>query len=162
MDRERDVNSAAASRREFPASGALATARPKLARPAPASSSFELRQSFALGPAGVFLKHDSPALLAKSVREIAGRSWMDQNLFRDVLQGPSSLDRAARSKSFTTRERETLQYLLEGLSNKEIAGKFSISESAVKATLQQLFNKTEVRTRSQLVRIALEQYRDER
>ncbi len=32
-------------------------------------------------------------------------------------------------------------------------------ESSVKATLQQLFSKTGVRTRSQLVRIALEQYR---
>jgi two-component system nitrate/nitrite response regulator NarL len=36
----------------------------------------------------------------------------------------------------------------------------SISESAVKNTLQQLFGKTGVRTRSQLVRIALERYRD--
>jgi two-component system nitrate/nitrite response regulator NarL len=35
-----------------------------------------------------------------------------------------------------------------------------VSESSVKATLQQLFSKTGVRTRSQLVRIALEHYRD--
>jgi two-component system nitrate/nitrite response regulator NarL len=35
-----------------------------------------------------------------------------------------------------------------------------ISESAVKNTLQHLFAKTEVRTRGQLVRVALEQYRD--
>ena len=35
-----------------------------------------------------------------------------------------------------------------------------ISESAVKNTLQQLFAKTGVRTRSQLVRVALESYRN--
>jgi two-component system, NarL family, nitrate/nitrite response regulator NarL len=46
------------------------------------------------------------------------------------------------------------------MANKEIAGRMEISESAVKNTLQQLFAKTNVRTRSQLVRVALEQYRD--
>jgi DNA-binding NarL/FixJ family response regulator len=46
--------------------------------------------------------------------------------------------------------------LFEGLTNKEIATELEVSESAIKATLQQLFQKTRVRTRSQLVRIALE------
>ncbi|MGO9084306.1 MAG: response regulator transcription factor [Candidatus Sulfotelmatobacter sp.] len=50
--------------------------------------------------------------------------------------------------------------VVQGLSNKEIASSMNISESAVKNTLQQLFGKTEVRTRSQLVRVALERYRD--
>src|ERR1017187_10194341 len=36
--------------------------------------------------------------------------------------------------------------------------RIGVSESSVKATLQQLFSKTGVRTRSQLVRITLEQY----
>jgi two-component system nitrate/nitrite response regulator NarL len=35
-----------------------------------------------------------------------------------------------------------------------------ISESSVKNTFQQLFGKIGVRTRSQLVRVALERYRD--
>jgi two-component system nitrate/nitrite response regulator NarL len=35
-----------------------------------------------------------------------------------------------------------------------------ISESAVKNTLQQLFAETQVRTRGQLVRVAMERYRD--
>ncbi|MBL9081411.1 MAG: ribbon-helix-helix protein, CopG family, partial [Planctomycetales bacterium] len=43
---------------------------------------------------------------------------------------------------------------------KEIAAELGISESAAKASLQQLFAKTGVRTRSQLVRVALEQHRD--
>jgi two-component system nitrate/nitrite response regulator NarL len=52
-----------------------------------------------------------------------------------------------------------LSYVFEGMANKEIADRIKVSESAVKATLQQLFAKTGVRTRSQLVRVALEQYR---
>lgn len=61
--------------------------------------------------------------------------------------------------SMSTREMEVLRLLVQGLANKEIASRMDISESAVKNTLQQLFAKTDVRTRSQLVRVALEQYR---
>ncbi len=58
------------------------------------------------------------------------------------------------------REMDVLRFLVQGLANKEIASLMEVSESTVKNTLQQLFAKTNVRTRSQLVRVALEQYRD--
>jgi two-component system, LuxR family, sensor kinase FixL len=73
--------------------------------------------------------------------------------------GPGSLDQRERP-SLNNRELEALRLVVQGLSNKEIASRMTISESAVKNTLQQLFAKTEVRTRSQLVRVALERYRD--
>ncbi len=60
----------------------------------------------------------------------------------------------------TDRELSVLRLVVQGLANKEIAGSLSISESTVKNTLQQLFAKSNVRTRSRLVREALEQYRD--
>jgi DNA-binding CsgD family transcriptional regulator len=47
------------------------------------------------------------------------------------------------------------------LSNKEIAWHLQISESYVKAILQALFEKTGVRTRGQLTRVALEHYEDQ-
>ena len=59
-----------------------------------------------------------------------------------------------------SRESDVLRLVVQGLANKEIASRLNVSESVVKNTLQQLFAKTEVRTRSQLVRVALEQYRD--
>ena len=49
-----------------------------------------------------------------------------------------------------------LRGVFAGLANKEIAAQLGISEGYVKAVLQQLFGKTGVRTRAQLVRIALE------
>ena len=54
------------------------------------------------------------------------------------------------------RESDVLRLLVQGLANKEIASQLNVSESVAKNTLQQLFSKTEVRTRSQLVRVALE------
>jgi two-component system sensor kinase FixL len=77
---------------------------------------------------------------------------------------PSSLnsvpeDRQERTQ-LSSRELDALRLVVQGLANKEIASRMEISESAVKNTLQQLFAKTDVRTRGQLVRVALERYRD--
>jgi PAS domain S-box-containing protein len=73
--------------------------------------------------------------------------------------GPSGSDDQERA-ALNNRELEALRLVVQGLANKEIASRMEISESAVKNTLQQLFAKTEVRTRGQLVRVALERYRD--
>ena len=72
---------------------------------------------------------------------------------------PLAIDNAQRAL-LTGRESDVLRYLVQGHANKEIAANMDISESTVKNTLQQLFARTGVRTRSQLVRVALEQYRD--
>jgi len=58
------------------------------------------------------------------------------------------------------KEVDVLRFLVQGLSNKEIAARLGIGESAVKHVFQQLFSKIGVRTRSQLVRVAVEEYRD--
>jgi two-component system nitrate/nitrite response regulator NarL len=47
------------------------------------------------------------------------------------------------------------------LTNKDIGARLEISESAVKSSLRQLFEKLGVRTRAQLVKVALERYRDQ-
>jgi DNA-binding CsgD family transcriptional regulator len=70
-----------------------------------------------------------------------------------------SFDRRVRAP-LNPRELDVLRLVVQGLANKEIAARMEISESGVKNTLQQLFAKSEVRTRSQLVRVALERYRD--
>jgi anti-anti-sigma factor len=56
----------------------------------------------------------------------------------------------------TEREQAVLKGVFDGLTNKEIASHLHITEASVKFTLQQLFEKTGARTRSQLVRIALQ------
>jgi DNA-binding NarL/FixJ family response regulator len=56
---------------------------------------------------------------------------------------------------------EVLQGLFHGLANKQIAAQLQAPESTVKSIIQQLFEKTGVRTRGQLVRIAMEKYRDQ-
>ena len=114
------------------------------------------------GIAGIFLKHGSPASLIQGIRDtVEGKALFDQGMLRRALeQDAAPAEQQSRSK-LTERERQVLSFVFEGLANKQIADRLEISETAVKASLQQLFAKTGVRTRSQLVRIALEQYRDQ-
>jgi PAS domain S-box-containing protein len=78
----------------------------------------------------------------------------------DVADSSSSHPEQQERAVLNSREMDVLRFLVQGLTNKEIASRMEISESTVKNTLQQLFAKTNIRTRSQLVRVALEQYRD--
>ncbi len=114
------------------------------------------------GISGVFRKHDSAALLAQAIREVmAGKVWLDQEQLQTALTTEAGTPQENRKRPFTEREQQVLSCVFEGLANKEIAARIGASESSVKATLQQLFSKTGVRTRSQLVRIVLEQHRDQ-
>lgn len=111
-----------------------------------------------MGAAGIFLKHNSPGTLAKAIRLVAaGEMWVDQRVIQLMADGVQNREDQGVRRLLTERERQVLKGIFEGLTNKEIAGQIGVSEGAVKATLQQLFQKTRVRTRSQLVRIALEE-----
>jgi DNA-binding NarL/FixJ family response regulator len=113
------------------------------------------------GISGIFMKHDSAALLIEGVRDVlAGKVWFDRELLQEVMSGAGDRQEP-KAERFTERERQVLSGVFEGLVNKEIAERIGVSESSVKATLQQLFSKTGVRTRSQLVRITLEQYKSQ-
>ena len=114
------------------------------------------------GISGVFRKHDSAALLAQGIRDVmAGKVWLDQDQLQTALRAESTPPQGGETRRFTEREQQVLSFVFEGLANKEIAARIGVSEGSVKSTLQQLFSKTGVRTRSQLVRIVLEQYRDQ-
>ncbi|MGB2623767.1 MAG: response regulator transcription factor [Candidatus Acidiferrum sp.] len=114
------------------------------------------------GISGVFMKHGSPTLLIQGIREtMEGRVLFGQDLLRRALQKTEAPGTNQNRSKLTGRERQVLSFVFEGLANKQIAERLQISETAVKASLQQLFAKTGVRTRSQLVRVALEQYQDQ-
>jgi DNA-binding NarL/FixJ family response regulator len=110
-----------------------------------------------LGASGIFLKHNSPGTLAKAVRLImGGEIWVDPKVIQLMADRVDQREEERVSPLLTEREQQVLRGIFEGLTNKEIGAQLGVSDGAVKATLQQLFQKTGVRTRSQLVRIALE------
>jgi len=114
------------------------------------------------GCSGIFMKHSSAASLSQGIRQVmSGKVWLEHDYLRTIFEAPFTEKHkggAAPNRPLSPRERHVLNYILEGLTNKQIADRLDISESSVKASLQQLFDKAGVRTRSQLVRVALEHH----
>ena len=119
----------------------------------------EARRLMRQGVAAIFLKHRPLAELKESIRAVAaGTTLVNQGLSIARDEGAPG---ETVPPTFNDRQRKVLRFVLEGLSNKEIAWRLQISESYVKAILQSLFQKTGVRTRGQLVRVAVEQYENQ-
>ncbi len=116
-------------------------------------------RALGLGVCGIFLKHSPPAQLSEAVRKVmAGETWIDQRCIKFLVQAVERTGARELRKQLSDREHQVLKGVFEGLSNKEIAHRLKLSEASVKSALQQLFVKASVRTRSQLVRVALEEY----
>ncbi len=116
-------------------------------------------RALGLGVCGIFLKHSPPELLIEAIHKVmAGETWIDQRCVQGLIKAVENEGRQARKNQLSDRERDVLKGVFTGSSNKEIASHLNISEASVKSALQQLFIKTGVRTRSQLVRVALEEY----
>ncbi|HEX6895549.1 MAG TPA: response regulator transcription factor [Bryobacteraceae bacterium] len=107
------------------------------------------------GCAGILLKQERPALLMERIRAIAEGEIQDQPA---TAVGENAPGQQRLRASLTPRERAVFRGVFKGGSNKEIATELGISEAMVKAVVQQLFRKAEVRSRGQLVRAAIERF----
>jgi DNA-binding NarL/FixJ family response regulator len=110
------------------------------------------------GVSGIVLKHSDPRYLIEAIHRVqAGETWWDPGILRNAT-GAKGEAAPADVRSLTERQRLVLRSILDGLTNKEIAARLDVSETSVKASIQELFSKAGVRTRGQLVRVAIERY----
>lgn len=111
------------------------------------------------GVADIIFKHSGPQRLVDaivhSMRDDAADADM---LIRELPRSSASRPPSGSDRPLTKRQSTVLRGILDGLPNREIALRMFVSESSVKATVQELFNKAGVRTRSQLVRVAIEKH----
>lgn len=112
------------------------------------------------GACGIFLKHSGLDELLTAIHRVAnGEIWLDPRTLSVLLAGRSATSiRAERTRPLTARQDQVMRGILDGLTNKEIATNLRVSETSVKAVIQELFQKAGVRTRGQLVRITIEQH----
>ena len=102
------------------------------------------------GVQGYLLKGVPSAEIVAAVRAVAqGESFLDSRLAGRVAT------RLARGPSLSLREREVLDLLAEGLSNKEIAARLSVVERTVKFHVSSLMSKLEADNRTHVVTRAL-------
>lgn len=113
-----------------------------------------LREARRAGARGYLLKDSSPALLRRAVRAVhAGDEVFPEALLArlDQPSPPSPLD------ALTPREREVLERIVRGDTNKEIAARLGISPRTVETHRESLMQKLGIRTVAGLTRLALEE-----
>lgn len=108
-------------------------------------------QALKAGACGYILKRFHPEEIIEAIARVrAGGAPMTNEIARMVVQSfrtPSAKPDAGLS----SREAELLELLTEGLSNKEIAQKMSISAGTVRNHLANIFQKLHVRCRTEAV-----------
>jgi DNA-binding NarL/FixJ family response regulator len=102
------------------------------------------------GAKGYILKEAPHSTLVRAIEKVAqGEGYVDPALMPAFLTGKDSSD------MLTTREREILQLLADGMSNADVAGRLFISQETVKSHVRHILTKLEADTRTHAVAIAL-------
>jgi DNA-binding NarL/FixJ family response regulator len=110
------------------------------------------------GASGIFMGEGPPSELVKAIhRVVSGDLWLDSEAMKAMVEALRSGEQRIW-QHLSARECAVLKAVLEGLTNNQIAVKLQVRESSVKYVIRKLFEKAGVRTRSQLVRVALERH----
>lgn len=121
----------------------------------------QVLEALQIGARGVVLKDAATQILMKAIRTVMnGQFWVDREPVSDLVQylrRESATQPTSRAKAYglTRRETEILGAIVAGLSNKEIANKFSLSEDTVKHHLTNIFDKVGVSSRLELALFAI-------
>lgn len=117
------------------------------------------KQAVERGAAGTIIKQEAGSTLIKAIKKVhEGEFWIDRNLTARVLTETFGRDEESRHErenrrrieSLTSREREIVELIATGLTNKEIAANLRLSEKTVRNALTVIFSKLGVSTRLEL------------
>jgi DNA-binding NarL/FixJ family response regulator len=110
-----------------------------------------------LGAMGIVTRDQSAEVLVKAIRKVnAGELWLDRTRIAGVVsrlaRGRSADDDPDREKvaALTRREREIVNLVSEGLKNKQIGDRLSISEATVRNHLTSVLDKLDLEDRFEL------------
>ncbi len=115
-----------------------------------------LRRAFAAGATGYLVKEAADIELVLAVRQIAaGKQYVHPTLGAALLAPDAATVRpAGPGGELSEREVEILGLIANGLTNAEIAERLYVSIRTVETHRAHIYQKLDVRTRAELVRIA--------
>jgi len=109
-------------------------------------------RSLAAGATGYLLKQTPPARLLEAIQDVyQGGSPMSREIARKVVQSFQHPLSEMANNNLTKREEEILSCLVKGLLYKEIADLLSIGVETVRTHLRHIYEKLQVRTRSEAI-----------
>ena len=114
------------------------------------------------GASGYVLKEVRTAGLVDAIRQVAmGRSLLDPALIAQVMSRVKEGSPAdARLASLTDREREVLDYIADGLTNRQIGERMFLAEKTVKNYVSSLLGKLGMERRTQAAVFGAEARKD--
>ncbi len=121
----------------------------------------QIVEALQMGARGVIMKDAATTLLMKGIRTVMnGQFWVGREAVADMVtylreKAAQQPPPPAKAYGLTKRELEILSTIVSGLSNKEIAQKFSLSEDTVKHHLTNIFDKVGVSSRLELALFAI-------
>jgi two-component system, NarL family, response regulator LiaR len=118
----------------------------------------DLLEAIRAGARGYLLKHLKAAEFLEMLHGLErGEAAMSRQTTARLLAGFSQLSRSSPNliESLTEREAELLRLLADGLSNKAIAQKLSVSENTVKYHLKNILQKLGVHNRTEAATLAI-------
>jgi DNA-binding NarL/FixJ family response regulator len=109
--------------------------------------------ALAAGASGYLLKRTSSKELLEAIQEVQrGGSPMTMHIARKVVQSfQKSAAAAQTTENLSEREQQVLDLLSQGLIYKEIADKLAISYETVHTYIRRIYEKLQVRTRTEAV-----------
>ncbi|MEP7168005.1 MAG: response regulator transcription factor [Bacteroidota bacterium] len=121
------------------------------------STSFEnheyIFQAMCAGATGYLLKSSKPAELLEAIRQISvGGSPMSMQIARLVVSSFQADKKSAASiNELSTREKEIIHLLAQGLVYKEIGEKLFISPQTVRTHIRNIYEKLQVSTKTEAI-----------
>src|SRR3954463_3665023 len=111
----------------------------------------EVIEAVKLGVCGLVMKDSAPDQLVDCVRKVyAGGQWLDHETVTRAFKTALDRETAVRDTALTPREIEIVRMVAEGLRNRAIATRLSISEGTVKVHLHNIYEKLGVDGRLEL------------
>ncbi len=108
--------------------------------------------ALAAGASGYLLKRTSSRELLEAIREVhRGGSPMTMHIARKVVQSFQKTAPAQPAENLSDREQQVLDLLAQGLIYKEIADKLGIGYETVHTYIRRVYEKLQVRTRTEAV-----------
>lgn len=106
---------------------------------------------------GIISPHAELRMFKKAVTAvIEGQIWIDNGSVKALLHHNGTTSRTGKMSGITGREKEIIEYICRGSSNKEIAQKLNMSEHTVKTHLSAIFRKFDIKSRSKLLTLTMD------
>jgi two-component system nitrate/nitrite response regulator NarL len=115
----------------------------------------QIVEAVRLGVPGIVTKDKPPEALVRCIREVhAGRRWLDQGAAERAVAVllTQEAQRNGWEAALTPRERSVARLVGEGLPNKRIASRLTITEGTAKMHLHSIYRKLHIRGRMELMR----------